>query len=163
MCRDDTKPNYLASATWGPFSASTATAKRKKALWTILALSFGASKQPVTKQRLIQHQRSVSADNSPDPQHSWRLSTTPASLRAPFQADRVSQAQGTTCDVAGVCWVALCCFPFLHPFIHFPLSPGSFSLWGLCLHHKLIGLLSYQGGICIQTDGGTTQSQTSFS
>lgn len=75
----------------------------------------------------------------------------------------VRQAQGTTCDVAGVCWVALCCFPFLHPFIHFPLSPGSFSLWGLCLHHKLIGLLSYQGGICIQTDGGTTQSQTSFS
>lgn len=143
------------------FQCFNSNSKKKKSVMNNPGFEFWCIK--TQNKWLIQHQRFVSVDNSPDPQHSWRLCTTPASLRAPFQADRVSQAQGTTCDVAGVCWVALCCFPFLHPFIHFPLSPGSFSLWGLCLHHKLIGLLSYQGGICIQTDGGTTQSQTSFS
>lgn len=100
--------------------------KKKKVLWTILAFIFVVSKQPMTKQ--MSHSGSVLCSQGTTaltPQHSWWLSTTPASVHSPSK--QTACQAGTRCHVAGVCWAGLCCFPFLHPFIHFPLSPGSLS------------------------------------
>lgn len=137
--------------------------KKKKVLWTILAFIFVVSKQPMTKQ--MSHSASVLCfqwTTALTPQHSWWLSTTPASVHAPFQADCMSGRHQMPCSW---CLLGRTMLLPLPPSIHTfsPISWKPQSLWGLCLHIKLIGLLSYQGGICIQTDGGKAQSQTSFS
>lgn len=165
MCRDSTKPIYLANTSWGPFSASTATTakEKKKSVMNNPGFHFCCVKATYDKTNVsFRISPLFPGDNSPDPPALMMTFYNPSISPFPFQADCVSGRHQMPCSW---CLLGRTMLLPLPPSIHTfsPISWKPQSLWGLCLHIKLIGLLSYQGGICIQTDGGKAQSQTSFS